>query len=126
MSALPSGASLPPDSTIDAAIARVLEAERAAHVAVADAEREAARIDEEARARARAIGERCERRIRSVLAVHDAHVAVRIAALEAEAAALGRPHVPDAPELGRVARAVDALAGELIGEAARNPRGAQP
>ena len=57
MSALPSGASLPPDSTIDAAIARVLEAERAAHDAVADAEREAARIDEESWARARAIGD---------------------------------------------------------------------
>jgi hypothetical protein len=118
MSAMPSGASLPPDGAVEAAIARVLEAERAAREAVTAAEREAARLDEEARGRARAIGERCERRIRSVLAVHDAHVTERVAALEAAGATLGRPHTPDAAEMARVARAVAALADELIGGAA--------
>ena len=111
---MPNGASLPPDSAVDAAIARVLDAERVARDAVMEAEAEAVRLNEDARARARTIAERCERRIRSVLAVHDAHVAERIAMLDAEAASLGRPHMLDADETARLARAVEALADELI------------
>jgi len=111
---MPNGASLPPDSAVDAAIARVLDAERAARDTVMEAEAEAVRLNEDARARARTIAERCERRIRSVLAVHDAHVAERIAMLDTEAASLGRPHVLDADETARLARAVEALADELI------------
>jgi vacuolar-type H+-ATPase subunit H len=112
---MPTDASLPPDTAVDAAIARVLEAERAARDAVLAAEGEAARLNEEARARARTIAERCERRIRSVLAVHDAHAAAHIAALDAEAASLGRPHVLDAAEVEQVRRAVEALAAEMTG-----------
>jgi vacuolar-type H+-ATPase subunit H len=116
MAVMPTDASLPSNRAVDAAIARVLEAEQAARDAVLAAEREAEQLTEEARGRARAIGERCERRIRSVLAVHDAHAAAHIAALDAEAATLGRPHALDADEVAEVRRAVLALAAELTGD----------
>jgi hypothetical protein len=102
---------------VERAIARVLDAEHAAHASVSDAEREAAAIVERARADARALAERAERRIRAARSVFEAHTAAQTAALDAEAAAAGDPHELSAGDHARVSAAVAAVAARLTGGA---------
>jgi hypothetical protein len=106
-----------PDAAVDAAIARVLDAEHKARDAVRDGEAEAAAMIELARASARALGERTERRIRGVRAAFEARTSATVAALVAEADAAGAAHELTAADLVRLDAAVAALAALLTGNA---------
>ena len=105
----------PPPDPIDAAIARVLEAERAARDAVAQAGATAAATTEEARAAARTLAERTERRIRGIRAAFEEQATAEVAALEATAAETSMEHPLGPDELARVDAAVAALAARLTG-----------
>jgi hypothetical protein len=107
---------LGPNDAVEAAIARVLDAEAAARDAVAGARREAAEIAEQAREQARRLGLHTDLRIRAVRAAFSAKTTAEVAALEAHAAALGAAPELTPAEVVRVARAVAALGGELTGE----------
>jgi len=98
----------------DAAIARVLVAEREARESVDCARLEVNRIAEDARLADRALAERTERHIRAVVAAFERERLERLAAIEAEVEQLARPRplLPD--ELASLQRAVRALARELI------------
>lgn len=98
----------------DAAIARVLAAEREARESVDRARLEVNRIAEDARLADRALAERTERRIRAVVAAFERERAERLAEIEAEVEQLARPRPLLADELASLQRAVRALARELI------------
>ncbi len=83
---------LSPHDAVEAAIARVLDAEHAARAAVATAEETAAAMVEDARAAVRALASRTESRIRAVRAAFEARTAAEVAALDAEAAAADLHH----------------------------------
>ena len=104
---------IPPAAVVDAAIARVLDAEHAARAAVAEAGETAAAMTEAARAAARELAARTERRILGVRAAFEEQASAAVAALDATAAATSvrREFTPD--ELARVAAAVATLAGLL-------------
>ena len=102
---------LPPDDTVEAAIARVLDAEHAARDAVRAADEAEATITEAARATARALAERTERRIGTVRAAFEARAAAEVAALDAADA--GAPHALTPGDLARLDSAVTALAALL-------------
>jgi len=104
---------LPPYDAVEAAIARVLDAEHATRGAVRDAEEAAAAITETARATARALAERTERRIGTVRATFEVHSAAEVAAFDAAAADAGAPHDLTPDELARLDSAVAALAAFL-------------
>ena len=80
------------NDAVEAAISRVLTAEVAARDAVARARSEAVEIAEEARETARRLGLHTDRRIRAVRAAFDAKGTTDVAAMEAQAVALGVPH----------------------------------
>jgi len=103
------------DAAVEAAISRVLDAERAAHEDVDRAARDAAAIAEAARATARAIIERNERRIRTLRTNFETRARHEVAAIEARALEQDtrRELTPD--DLARLQRAVAALARELTG-----------
>ncbi|MEO8752902.1 MAG: hypothetical protein ABI624_09505 [Casimicrobiaceae bacterium] len=105
-----------PDDAVEAAIACVLEAEAVARAAVARAHAGAAEIAELARETARRLGLHTDDRIGAVRAAFTAKIAAEVAALEAQAAALGAAPELTAGELARVAHAVAALGGEMTGE----------
>ena len=98
----------------EAAIARVLAAERAAREAIEQARREVDAIVERARLGARALDERTARRIRAVVDAFERELAKRLAEIEAagEQAARAQPFSQD--ETAALQRAVRALAAELI------------
>jgi len=100
-----------------AAIARVLGAERDARDSIAAAQAEVTHIGEEARAATRAIGERSERRLRRVVECIERDTATRLAAIDADAAALASQRPDVAGDDAVVRAAVAALAGRLIGAA---------
>jgi len=106
-----------PTDIAEAAIARVLDAERASRDAIARARSDAAAIAENARIAARALQERTERRVSAIRVAFDRHTASTLAALDAEAAALATGHVLSAEEEARLERAVAALAVDLTGGA---------
>ena len=106
------------DSAADAAIARVLEAERAARAELDRTAIAAAGIVETARDDARSIRERTDRRIARLRERFAAQAAREIAAIEGEIAAQDSVRALDAEDLARVARAVAALAAELTTPAA--------
>jgi len=106
---------LPTEATAEAAITRVLNAERDAREAIAQATREAVTMQENARAAARALSERTERRIREVRAALAARLAAEVEAIDAQAAAQDAGQALGAAELARLERAVAALAAELTG-----------
>jgi hypothetical protein len=93
----------------EAAIARVLQAERDAGASIALAHRQADAIAEAARADARSVAERTERRIRGVVGAFEQHSACRLAVIDAEAVRMTTPHVLAEPEL----QALDAAVGVL-------------
>lgn len=99
----------------EAAIARVLGAERDAREAVERARAEVDRIAEDARLADRALAERTERRIRSVVAAFERELAERVAALDSAAAGLTTPRALSTGELANLRRAVRVLARELVG-----------
>jgi transcription initiation factor TFIIIB Brf1 subunit/transcription initiation factor TFIIB len=104
-----------PDRAADAAIARVLGAEREARDAVERARLDVSRIAEEARADARAVAGRTERRIRTVAQAYGRELARRLAAIDAQGAALAAPDPLTERELETLRQAVAALARELAG-----------
>ncbi len=99
----------------EAAIARVLDAEREAREAVARALLEVHRIAETARVEARSVAERTERRIRAVVEAFERDLTARVAEIDAAAAQLDNPQPLTADELAALQRAVQALARELTG-----------
>ena len=112
---VPDNRNLQSDDTVEAAITRVLTAEVAARDAVTRARREAVEIAEQARETARRLVVHTDRRIRAVRAAFDAKGTTAVAALEAQAVALGVPHELTPAEVARVEQAVAALAGALTG-----------
>jgi hypothetical protein len=100
---------------VEAAIMRVLEAERAARTAAEEAHRQAAERVERARAEATEVAKRAERRIRRIQSAFERRVAAEKRAVEAEIAALVEAEVTDAQtrlvEVDAVARLAAALTG---------------
>ena len=113
------GAALPDDdpAAIDAAIARVLDAESRARDRLAADMRACEAIVDDARQRARAIGERAEARSRKARAAFEAAIARDIARIDAEVATHGSAYSLDAADRAHVARAVARLADDLAGRA---------
>ena len=109
----------PPHTTtvqgVDDAIARVLEAEQTARVAVGLCSEQAAALRQTARTRAHAIAERAAERAAAVHRWTDASIRTRIDELNGERAALQQPVGPTPDEPERLARALDRLAEELAG-----------
>lgn len=99
------------------AIARVLAAERDARQAVAAAQVEVTHLAEEARAAARAAADHAERRLRRVVECIERDTAARLAAIDAEAAALDRQRPDVAADAAVVHAAVTTLARRLVGAA---------
>jgi chromosome segregation ATPase len=103
------------NNAAEAAIARVLGAEREAREAVDRARLQVNPIAEEARAAGRRVAERTERRVRAVVDAFECELAERLAAIDAEAARLDAPLPLTPDELATLQRAVQALARDLIG-----------
>jgi hypothetical protein len=102
------------NNAAEAAIARVLAAEREAREAVERARLEVNRIAESARLADRALAERTERRIRAVIGAFERERSERLAAIEAEVAQLAQPRPLQPDELASLQRAVRTLARELV------------
>jgi hypothetical protein len=103
------------DRAVEAAIARVLDAERAARAAVEASQREAESIRADARAREKRVAERAAARIAALRAATAERRAARLAAIEAEAVGPDPQAAQDEAARTRLASAVDRLADELIG-----------
>jgi hypothetical protein len=102
---------------LDAAIARVLGAERAARAAIAACEHDGEVVRAEAQQRARRIAERATSRIAAIHTGMAAQIAERVAAIEAERSGID-PQTGNArwraEELeAAVARLADALIGRM-------------
>jgi len=110
---------LPSVDAVEAAIARVLDAEHTARDAVRDAEEEAAAMTEATRATARAVALSTERRIRAVRAAFEARAAAEVAALRTAAEAADAAHELTPAELARLDVAVTSLAALLTGAGPR-------
>lgn len=106
-----------PDAVIEAAITRVLDAEASAHADVEAARIETLLIAEHARERARRLVASSDRRIRRIRAAFSAKVTLEVAALNAEAEALGVAHELSSAEVAQVDLAVAMLAGAMTGGA---------
>jgi len=104
---------VPSTDAVDAAIARVLDAERDARESVAQAGATAQAMLEASRSSVRALNARTERRIRGVRAAFEEGASGEVAALDATAAEAGHEHALGAAELARVDAAVEALAANL-------------
>ena len=107
--------SLAPGNEVDVAIARVLEAERAAEQDVAGARQQALDIAEVARAAVRALEARTERRIRCLRAAFERITERDLAALAKASAEAGAMSALSATDESRVDAAVNALAASLTG-----------
>jgi len=98
----------------EAAIARVLAAEREAREAIEQARLQVDAIVERARVGARALDERTARRIRAVVDAFEREVAERLAEIEAAAEEASRAEPLSDDETAALQRAVRALAVELV------------
>lgn len=105
------------NAAADAAIARVLGAERQARRSIEQARAETGEIAERARSGARAMAERAERRIRCVTQAFERDLAARLAEIDAEGAALDQAPPLAADERAALQAAVTALARQLAGVA---------
>jgi vacuolar-type H+-ATPase subunit H len=105
----------PGDLDVDAALARVLQAEQAARGAIDAARAEAARMAEQARTHARRYAERARARMARGQAAVERDLQAQLAAIAEQARALPERDEPDPLALGRLERAVQALAAELTG-----------
>jgi hypothetical protein len=100
---------------VEAAIARVLDAERDARAAVEASQREAEAIRAEARARDKRIAETAASRIAAIHAAMTEKRAARLVAIEAEAVGPDPQAADDEAARARLDQAVAQLADELIG-----------
>lgn len=105
--------SLPAIPLVEAAITRVLAAERNAREAIAKATRDAEASDEQARSDARALTERTERRIRKIHAAFESRIGAEAAAVEDQCAVQDEPSALSPEDLRRIELAVAAVAAEL-------------
>lgn len=99
----------------DAAIARVLAAEREARDAIAASEHEAAQIIEDAREQERRAAERAVRRIAKVRTGMGRKLEARLREIDREAGAADPQKAQDDAARARLDGAVARLADELIG-----------
>jgi hypothetical protein len=106
------------DRAVEAAIAQVLDAERAARAAVEASQRDAEAIRADARAREKRIAERAATRIAALRAGTVERRAARLADIEAEAVGPDSQAAQDEAARARLASAVARLADELIGREA--------
>jgi len=97
----------------EAAMARVLAAEREAHVALERSRREAAHMLHEARAASKAIAARAARRIGAVRAAMERRLGASLASLESQERAAPAAGELEAAEREQLAQAVERLAAEL-------------
>lgn len=104
------------DREVEAAIARVLDAERQARTDVAAAQAQAETLRADARARDKRIAERAAARIAVIRAGMAEKRAARVAALEAAAVGPDPQAAEDEAARGRLDHAVAQLADELIGK----------
>jgi cysteine sulfinate desulfinase/cysteine desulfurase-like protein len=102
-----------PGNEVEAAIARVLDAEHAARMAVDAAGATAAALTEAARASVRALSDRTERRIRRVRTAFEERTAAVVTALEEAAAEAVLRHDLSPGEFAQLDAAVAALAARL-------------
>jgi vacuolar-type H+-ATPase subunit H len=100
---------------VDAAIARVLQAEQAARERVAACERDAVAIVQQAREQARRIAARAARRTARVHARVSAALAARLADIEARRPSAAGGAEPATPGDPRIAAVAERLARELTG-----------
>ena len=107
----------PTDAAVEAAISRVLDAERHANDDVERATREAASMVEDARATARAIAERTESRLRSLRAAFESRTERESTEIDARALAEDAPHDLTVEDFVRLERAAAVLSAELTGDA---------
>jgi SLT domain-containing protein len=105
--------SRPAPDSVERAIARVLDAERAARDDIRRAEGDAAASIEQARAAARAIAERVERRLRRARTTFETRAADEVARLDAAALEAAQLHELTRADLDRVDAAIAALAARL-------------
>lgn len=105
------------DLGVEAAMARVLEAEQAARDAVEAAQAEAAHMAEAARSAQRALAERTRRRMARVRDAFARAVQGELERIDARARALPAHDDPDADDLERLDRAVAVLAAQLTEQA---------
>lgn len=103
------------DALVEAAIARVLEAERAAHRAAGTAREQAAVRIRDAHAQALGIARRAERRIGRYRAAIEQRVDAERRGVEAQIGALAHSAGDDPQILRREADAVERLVAELTG-----------
>jgi hypothetical protein len=101
----------------EAAIARVLRAEREARAALEQTRLDVARLAEDARLVARAVAERTEQRIRAASVAFESDTAAQRAAIDAEAADLCAPQPLSTAQAARLQACVRALARERVGPA---------
>jgi hypothetical protein len=100
---------------VEAAIARVLDAERDARAAVAASQREAEAIRADARTRDKRIAERAAARIATIRAGMAERRSARLAAVEAEGTGPDPQAAEDEAARARLDQAVARLADEMIG-----------
>lgn len=103
------------NDSAEAAIARVLGAERDARAAIERAKADVHRIGENARTDVRGLSERTERRVRRVVDAFERELAARVAEIDADAAKLEDAEPIGADERDRLQRAVRTLAQQIIG-----------
>ncbi len=106
----------PDAAEVEAAIAGVLEAERAAGAAVESCAAQAQARVQQARERARAIAERAAQRTAHVRQIAAERLAARLAAIERERLALDEHADLDASDLQRLQAAIDRLATSLTAD----------
>ena len=99
----------------EAAIARVLAAERDARASIAQAQADVPRIAEAAREAARSLSGRTERRIRCAVAGFERELALRLANIDAQTRDLDVPQPIVDDDRAALQRAVTELARQLIG-----------
>jgi hypothetical protein len=103
------------DVVAEAAIARVLAAERDARASIAQAKADVPRIAEAARGAARSLSGRTERRIRCVVAAFERELALRLEDIDAQTRDLDVPQPIVDHDRAALQRAVAELARQLIG-----------
>jgi hypothetical protein len=106
---------------VDAAVARVLDAERAAAASIEAARRAAAKSAEQARADARQIQSRAHVRVARVHALVETRLRDALDAIQSEMQALPQHDEPDAADRQRLERAVGQLAAALTRDAGASP-----
>lgn len=109
--------SSPAAREVEAAIMRVLDAERRGRATVEEARRQAAVRVEQARGTAVEIAKRAEQRIRAIQVAFEQRVATQQQAVEAEIRALAEPEAEDAVTRRVALDTVERLAAHLTGGA---------